>query len=164
MKNTVFNPKLLFVLMLTILYGLLFFRAYLNFHFNQDMVWRIDEQRREHLNLYFQESRIIHNKLVSFLYLVINIYLMSLSPITLFSQTPIFIVNLIIFGFFIFGVVRFLRSNIQMKKIFIIWVFLYPALLGLNTRLPNEILILPITLPFLTISLVNSLKFIRKLI
>ena len=162
MKKILFNHKLQMIIIFIILFVFVLFQYFKSFHFNQDMIWRIDEKRREHLFFLFKESRLIHNKFLFFIDIIIGIYLQYLSPLTLFSQTSSFVINLLLLGLFFNGVTIYLKSKLKMKKILGVWVLIYPAFSALNINYPDKYSIIPITVPFLIVGSFSLVKTLHR--
>ncbi|MCL4418371.1 MAG: hypothetical protein M1365_17085 [Actinobacteria bacterium] len=78
------NKRLTLILIsLFVLVTLLLF-SFKAFKFNSDAIWKIEEQRREHVYLFPTVAIFIHNKGSFFVYTVLENYLSYLLPVIFF--------------------------------------------------------------------------------
>ncbi len=122
--------KKIFIL-ISILWLALFLFSYKNYQFSADAIWKIEQQRREHVYLLPFIARLLHNKASYFIYAVFENFLSYCSPLIIFYL----------------GVFYLLRDTSKIAKIVLFWMIVYPLFATL-TLLPQTFLLLaPIIFP-----------------
>lgn len=136
------------------------FYSFKNYSFGIDAVYKIEEQRREHVNFLFKESALYHNKLFYFVNKTIDIYLQYLSPSAIFSVNvfPVSIINFIIFCYGIF-IILVSKKTYKNALLYLLLVTpLLPASMLLKPSLLSLYLFQAPVFVFLIINIINKVK------
>lgn len=139
--------KKIFSILIFIIWFTLLFLTYKHYSFNTDIIWKIEQQRREHLILFPKIAKVIHNKGVFFSQLVFENYLSYFSPPAFFCCNQPLILELIMLILFYGGIFILFRSNSKEAKITLSWNLLYPLFIALSLKPPSIILLLPLLIP-----------------
>lgn len=157
--------KRFYLLFIAVIFGFLilflFFSSFRSYSFGIDAVYKIEEQRREHINFLFGESAIYHNKLFYFINKAIDIYLQHLSPSTIFSIN-IFPFSIIIFLAFYYGIFLILRSKSKYKNALLYWLLLAPLLLTSISQKPSFLSLYLLQAPILGFLIIYILIKVKK--
>lgn len=153
------------ILMTTILWLVLFLFAYKKYQFGTDAIWKVEQQRREHVYLFPFIAKFIHNKGFYFSYSVFENYLSYYSPSTFFCCNQPLILELITLLTFYGGVLILLKTSTTIELVMLSWILVYPIFLSPALLSPSLLLLLPLVIPttgFFIYTLYRSLKFKLK--
>lgn len=134
-------------LIITVLWLVLFLFAFKNYQFSTDAIWKIEQQRREHVYLFPSVAKFIHNKGFYFSYAVFENYLSYYSPSIFFCCNQPLVLESVILLMFYGGIFILLREASKIVKIILFWTLAYPMFLSLMLQTPSLLLILPILVP-----------------
>lgn len=140
------NKKLIIIVIIPVLSLILFSFTFKNFTFNTDAVWKIEEQRREHVYLLPFIAGFIHNK-VSYAGLsVLENYLSYYSPSSFYccNQPAIGLSILIIFYAALFTLLKY---NSAAARVTLLWTLIYPVFPSLMLYKTTFLLLLPLIIP-----------------
>lgn len=150
----------LFISVFSITILVLSFSSFRVYKFGTDAIYKIEEQRREHINFLFKESAIYHNKLFYFVNKTIAIYLQYLSPSAIFSVNvfPVSIINFIIFCYGIFAI---LASKKTYKNALLYWLLVAPLLPASMSLEPSLFSLYLFQIPVFSFIIISILKIKR---
>lgn len=133
------------------------FYSFRSYNFGIDAIYKIEEQRREHINFLFRESEIFHNKFFYFVNKITYVYLQYLSPSTIFSVNvfPVSIINFIIFCYGIFVI---LVSKNTYKNALLYWFLVAPLLPASMLLEPSLFSLYLFQAPVFSFLIINILK------
>lgn len=158
----IMNKKLIIAFIVLVLSLILFSSTLKNFTFNPDIVWKIEEQRREHLYSLTLIAKYIHNKASYVSLSVLENYLSYYSPSTFFccNQPVIESLILIIFysAFFIL-----LRYNSAFIRVTLLWILIYPIFPSLMLYRTTFFSLLPLIIPASGVVIYASIRKMKNL-
>ncbi|MCL5070962.1 MAG: hypothetical protein M1308_08715 [Actinobacteria bacterium] len=137
------NKKTILVVFILSLSLLLFLISLKSFSFNTDIIWKIEEQRREHVYSFSSSARLIHNKGSYAGSAVIDNYLSYYSP-SVFFCCGRSLVGFIILIFFYGALYILLKHSSLPARIALASFLIYPLFLALMFQKPSFILMLPL--------------------
>ncbi len=132
--------------------------AFKNYKFNSGDIWKIEEQIREHVFLFPQTARLIHNKGFYLSDLIFENYLSYFSPSTFFCCSQFLILNLVTLIGFYGGFFVSLKVNSKPTKIILFWILVYPLFPSLILKQPSLLFMLPVIIPLSVIFLYSLFK------
>jgi hypothetical protein len=146
----------LIVLALVLIWLIQFLHLYKNYQFTSDVIWKIEQQRREHINMFPSIGRVIHNKGSFLSYTVLETYFSYYSPSTFFCCNIPLALGLLISIMFYGGFYLLLKRNLGPVKVVLSWIMIYPAFMAFSLRPPSILTIFPMIIPSIGV-LLNSL-------
>lgn len=135
-----------FIITVILISVVLFSYSFAHLQFNLDAIYKINEQRGEHVNFFFKESYVFHNKFSYFINIITTIYLEYLSPSTIFLIYH-FPVSIIISITFYYGVFAILKSRNAYRIILLYWMIITPLFLALLLQKPYLLSMIIFQLP-----------------
>lgn len=135
------------ILISILLWLILFLYAFKNYRFNSDAIWKIEEQRREHVYTLPSMAKFIHNKGIYFTLAVFENYLYFLSPSVFFYCNLPLLLGVFACVIFYSGIFVMLKSSSKLAKMVLLWTLLYPAFIALLLLGPSPLLLLPLLIP-----------------
>lgn len=121
--------------------------AYQSYQFNVDDIWKIEEQRREHLIWLPFLGKVLHNKGSYFAIIILENYLSFYSPSIFYCCDNSPITGSILLVTFYFGTYLILKSNFKGVNLIVAWILIYPIFPSLMLLSTSYLLLAPLIIP-----------------
>lgn len=162
-KNSLSKLVFLFGVIFVCIALAFFFYTFRNFNFSLDVIWKIEEQRREHIHSLSSVSTFLHNKVSYVAYLMLETYLSYLSPSAFFCCGSHFVITIVILILFYMGLFYALRSISQKMRFFLMWIIIYPIIPALILQKPSLLSVYLFAAPIVLVSVDNLLKKFKSI-
>lgn len=136
-----------FFILISILWLGLFLVSFESYNFSADALWKIEQQRREHVYVFPFVGRFIHNKGSYFSYKVFENYLAYYSPSTFFCCNQPLLLEVLSLVIFNGGIFILLKTRSKLSQAVISWILIYPLFVSLTFNTPTFLLLLPQLVP-----------------